>query len=89
VLALEFIGAFVLIVGGAVGFTNAVEWLGQRLQLGEGAVGALLAAVGTALPESVIPIVALISGGGGEEACRSRSAPSSARRSCSGRSRCS
>ena len=62
--ALELLGAFVLIIGGAIGFTNAVEWLGQRMNLGEGAVGATLAAVGTALPESVIPIVALLSGGG-------------------------
>jgi cation:H+ antiporter len=63
----ELLAAFVLIIGGAIGFTNAVEWLGQRLDLGAGAVGALLAAVGTALPESLIPIVALVSGGGGEE----------------------
>ena len=66
-VAVELLAAFVLIVGGAVGFTNAVEWLGHRLNLGQGAVGALLAAVGTALPESVIPVVALISGGGDEE----------------------
>ena len=65
--ALELLAAFVLIIGGAIGFTNAVEWLGQRMNLGAGAVGALLAAVGTALPESVIPIVALL-GGGGQEA---------------------
>jgi cation:H+ antiporter len=64
--ALELLASFVLIVGGAVGFTNAVEWLGQRLNLGDGAVGALLAAVGTALPESVIPVVALLSDGGPE-----------------------
>ena len=67
-VALELLAAFVLIVGGAIGFTNAVEWLGHRLDLGQGAVGALLAAVGTALPESVIPVVALIGGGGGKEA---------------------
>jgi cation:H+ antiporter len=66
-VALEMLAAFVLIVGGAIGFTNAVEWLGQRLNLGAGAVGALLAAVGTALPESIIPVVALLSGGGSEE----------------------
>src|SRR6185436_15407887 len=65
--SLELLAAFVLIIGGAIGFTNAVEWLGQRMNLGAGAVGALLAAVGTALPESVIPIVALL-GGGGQEA---------------------
>ena len=67
VTALELLAAFVLIITGAIGFTNAVEWLGHRLNLGAGAVGALLAAVGTALPESVIPIVALL-GGGGQEA---------------------
>jgi len=64
VTVLELIASFALIVGGAVGFTNAVEWLGHRLNLAEGAVGALLAAVGTALPESVIPVVALLRGGG-------------------------
>jgi cation:H+ antiporter len=65
-VAVELLAAFVLIVGGAIGFTNAVEWLGHRLNLGAGAVGAILAAVGTALPESVIPLVALASGGGQE-----------------------
>ncbi len=54
--------SFVLILGGAVLFTNAVEWLGKRLGFGHGAVGSLLAAVGTALPESLIPIVALVGG---------------------------
>jgi cation:H+ antiporter len=62
VTALLLLAAFVLIVAGAVGFTNAVEWLGSRLNLGQGAVGGLLAAVGTALPESLIPIVALLAG---------------------------
>jgi cation:H+ antiporter len=54
--------SFALILGGAVLFTNAVEWLGKRLGFGHGAVGSLLAAVGTALPESLIPIVALVGG---------------------------
>jgi cation:H+ antiporter len=65
-VALELAGAFVLITLGALGFTNAIEWLGERLDLGSSAVGALLAAVGTALPESVIPIVALLTGSGEE-----------------------
>ena len=43
-------------------FTNAVEWLGRELQLAQGAVGSILAAVGTALPESLIPVVAFIGG---------------------------
>ena len=56
-----------MIVAGAALFTNAVEWLGERLDLGQGAVGSLLAAVGTALPESTIPIVAVLAGAEGEE----------------------
>ena len=41
-------------------FTNAVEILGDRLGLGQGSVGSVLAAVGTALPETMIPIVAIL-----------------------------
>ena len=55
--------SFVLIVVGAFFFTNSVEWAGVRLGLAQGAVGSLLAAVATALPESVIPVIALIQGG--------------------------
>ncbi|WP_338834496.1 hypothetical protein MHLNE_08080 [Moorella humiferrea] len=54
-----------VILAGAEGFTNGVEWLGKKLKLTEGAVGSILAAVGTALPETMIPIVAIIFGGGG------------------------
>ncbi len=59
--------SFVLIVVGAFFFTNAVEWAGVRLGLAQGAVGSLLAAVATALPESVIPVIALIQGGSMEQ----------------------
>src|SRR5215210_2675915 len=34
--------------------------MGDRLNLGAGAVGSLLAAVGTALPETMIPVVAIL-----------------------------
>lgn len=51
--------SFVIIIVAAELFTNAVEWLGVRLSLSEGAVGSVLAAVGTALPETLIPLVAL------------------------------
>ncbi len=67
VTALLLLVSFVLIVAGALLFTNAVEWAGHRLNLGESAVGSLLAAVGTALPESLIPIVAVIGGQAGSE----------------------
>src|SRR6188472_1858026 len=52
--------SFAIVLTGALLFTNAVEWIGHRLELGEGAVGSLLAAVGTAMPETLIAIVALI-----------------------------
>lgn len=58
--------SFALIVAGAGLFTNAVEWLGRRLNLDDGAIGSLLAAVGTALPESTIPIIAVLAGSEGE-----------------------
>lgn len=59
--------SFAVILAGALFFTNAVEWLGHELKLGEGAVGSLLAAVGTAMPETLIPIVAIIGGSEGSE----------------------
>ena len=43
-------------------FVNAVEWLGHRLQIGKMAVGTVLAAIGTALPESVVTLVAVTMG---------------------------
>jgi cation:H+ antiporter len=52
--------AFVVILVGAELFTNGIEWFGRKLQLAEGAVGSVLAAVGTALPETMIPIVAIL-----------------------------
>jgi cation:H+ antiporter len=59
--------SFAVILAGALLFTNAVEWMGHRLKLGEGAVGSLLAAVGTAMPETLIAVVALISAAEGSE----------------------
>ncbi|MEW5761611.1 MAG: sodium:calcium antiporter [Bacillota bacterium] len=60
----ELLVSFAIIVLGAKFFTNGVEWLGRRLNLTRGAVGSILAAVGTALPESIIPIVAIFLGAG-------------------------
>jgi cation:H+ antiporter len=54
--------SFALTMAGAVLFTNAVEWAGLRLGLGHSAVGSVLAAVATAMPESLIPVVAIIQG---------------------------
>ncbi|WP_275462411.1 sodium:calcium antiporter [Streptomyces noursei] len=60
---------FVLLIACAVAiylscewFVNAVEWLGERLNVGRMAVGTILAAFGTALPESVVTLVAVTTG---------------------------
>ena len=53
-----------IILLGAELFTNGIEWLGKKLCLSEGAVGSVLAAVGTALPETMIPIIAILFGHG-------------------------
>jgi cation:H+ antiporter len=52
--------SFAVVLSGALLFTNAVEWIGHRLEVGVGAVGSILAAVGTAMPETLIAIVALL-----------------------------
>ena len=56
--------SLVVILVGAKFFTNGIEWLGVRLGLARGAVGSVLAAIGTALPETMIPVVAILMGHG-------------------------
>ena len=56
------IGSFLLLLLGAEIFTNGVEWLGHRLGVSESATGSILAAVGTALPETMIPVIAIVNG---------------------------
>lgn len=58
-IGLILIGLVVIVLSAEL-FTNGIEWLGQRLQLSEGVVGSVLAAVGTALPETLIPFVAVM-----------------------------
>ncbi|ANN69438.1 sodium:calcium antiporter [Bordetella bronchialis] len=43
-------------------FVNGVEWVGHRLELGATAVGTVLAAFGTALPESAVTFMAVVFG---------------------------
>jgi cation:H+ antiporter len=52
--------ALAVILIGAELFTNGIEWFGHKLGLAEGAVGSVLAAVGTAMPETMIPIIAIL-----------------------------
>jgi cation:H+ antiporter len=58
---IELVLSAVVIVVAAALFTNAVEILGERLNLDKGSVGSVFAAVGTALPETMIPVVAVVS----------------------------
>ena len=62
-LALVILSGMLLIVLSADYFTNGVEWLGRWLGLGDGAVGTLLAAMGTALPETLVPVMAIVVSG--------------------------
>jgi cation:H+ antiporter len=43
-------------------FVNGIEWLGQKLSFSATATGTVLAAFGTALPESAVTFVAVITG---------------------------
>ena len=60
---------FALLLGSAViiylaceFFVNGVEWVGHRFGVSRTAVGTVLAAFGTALPESVVTLVAVVFG---------------------------
>ena len=44
-------------------FVNGIEWVGLRFGVSKSAVGTVLAAFGTALPESVVTFVAVATGG--------------------------
>ncbi|MFI5254335.1 MAG: sodium:calcium antiporter [Candidatus Limnocylindrales bacterium] len=55
--------AFGVILLGSWLFADGIEWFGHKLGLAEGAVGSILAAIGTALPETMIPLVAILLGG--------------------------
>lgn len=58
-IAFLLLGLGIILLGAEV-FTNGIEWLGKKLNLSEGAVGSILAAVGTALPETMIPVIAIL-----------------------------
>jgi cation:H+ antiporter len=61
-MALHLCAMLALILVAAEVFTNALEHLGERLRISEGVTGSLFAAVGTAMPESMVPLLALFAG---------------------------
>ena len=57
---LSLILMLILILVAAEIFTNALEHLGEKLKISEGVTGSIFAAIGTALPESSIPLIAIL-----------------------------
>jgi cation:H+ antiporter len=62
ITALLFLLSAAAIYAACEYFVNGVEWLGQKLKLGATATGTVLAAFGTALPESAVTFVAVVMG---------------------------
>lgn len=56
-----FLMLIVILIAAEV-FTNALEHLGEKIGISEGVTGSLFAAVGTALPETSVPLLALLAG---------------------------
>ena len=63
-----FLISILLVFIGCDLFTNGIEWIGRTFKLSESVVGSILAAIGTALPETIIPIIAIFFIGGGSGA---------------------
>jgi len=61
-LALELFLFLLLILVAAEIFVNALEHLGEKLGISEGVTGSIFAAVGTALPETIVPLLAIFAG---------------------------
>ncbi len=63
---LILLGALLVILLGAEAFTNSLEHFGERLGISEGVTGSVFAAIGTALPETMVPVFAILFGSGTE-----------------------
>jgi len=61
-LVFELVVMLVIILLASELFTNALEHLGATLRISEGVTGSLFAAVGTALPETIVPLLAIFAG---------------------------
>ena len=58
----QLLAMLIVILIAAEVFTNALEHLGEKLGISEGVTGSLFAAVGTALPETMVPLLAIFAG---------------------------
>lgn len=59
---LQLVVMILIILAASELFTNALEHLGSELKISEGMTGSVFAAVGTALPETMVPLLALMAG---------------------------
>ncbi len=60
---LLLLAALLIVYLGAQAFTNAIEHLGEYLGVSEGVTGSVFAAIATAMPETIVPVVAIMAGG--------------------------
>jgi cation:H+ antiporter len=69
VLFAEVIALAVGVMAFTIGYVNAVEVLGRQLGLSDTAAGSILASLGTATPETLVPVIAIlvVGGTGGHE----------------------
>ncbi|NBV75707.1 MAG: sodium:calcium antiporter [Methylococcaceae bacterium] len=66
-LSIQLIVMILIILAASELFTNALEHLGSALKISEGMTGSVFAAVGTALPETMVPLLALMAGTSNQE----------------------
>ena len=59
---LELVAMLFVILAASELFTHALEHLGQKLKISDGVTGSVFAAIGTALPETMVPLLALFAG---------------------------
>jgi cation:H+ antiporter len=59
---LLMLAMLIVILAASEIFVNALEHLGERLKISDGVTGSLFAAVGTALPETIVPLIAVFAG---------------------------
>lgn len=59
---LQLVFMLFMILAASILFTNALEHWGHRVNISAGVTGSIFAAIATALPETTIPIVALVAG---------------------------
>lgn len=56
---MQLVIGMIFILVAAMVFCNALEHLGEKLGISEGVTGSIFVAVGTALPEAIVPLIAL------------------------------